>query len=124
MHDSKFIEKIKEKLIIEKVRLEKELAKFARKNPNVEGDFETNYPEYGDEEDDNVKEIEQYTANKPIEINLEKMVHDIEKTLSLIEKGKYGICKYCDKPIDTRRLKARPTSSSCVSCKKTITDEV
>ncbi len=124
MHDSKFVEEIKENLIIEKVRLEKELAKFARKNPNIEGDFETSYPEYGDEEDDNVKEIEQYTANKPIEINLEKMVRDIEKTLSLIEKGKYGICKYCDKQIDTRRLKARPTSSSCVSCKKTITDEV
>lgn len=124
MHDQKFIDEIKEKLILEKVRLEKELSKFAHKNTNIQGDFETDYPEYGDEEDDNVKEIEQYTANKPIELNLEKMVRDVESTLKSIEKGTYGICKYCDKPVDARRLKARPTSSSCVSCKKTITDEV
>ena len=35
-----------------------------------------------------------------------------------------GICKYCDQPIDEKRLRARPTSGACISCKKTLTDEV
>lgn len=124
MHDPKFIEEIKQKLIEEKARIEKELAKFSHKNTHNTDDYEANYPEYGDEEDDNVQEIEQYTVNKPLEMNLESLLKDINKALASIEKGTYGICKYCDKNIDEKRLKARPTSSSCVSCKKTLTDEL
>ncbi|MCF6277008.1 MAG: TraR/DksA family transcriptional regulator [Candidatus Magasanikbacteria bacterium] len=123
MHDPKFVGEIKEKLLKDKTRLERELSKFTRKNPKIKGDFEANYPEYGDDEDDNVQEMEQYAVNKPLEINLEKLLRDVNKALTSIEKRSYGICKYCDKPIDKRRLRARPTSGSCVSCKKTIKEE-
>jgi DnaK suppressor protein len=124
MHDPKFLEEIKIKLLEEKTRLEKELSKFSHRSLHLKDDFEADYPEYGNEEDDNVKEIEQYTVNKPLEINLEKLLRDVDKTLIALEKDTYGICKYCDKNIDEKRLRARPTSSSCVSCKKTLTDEV
>ena len=68
--------------------------------------------------------MEEYTVNKPLEITLEKTLRDVKRALIAIEKGTYGVCKYCDKPIEEKRLLARPTSSSCVSCKKTLTDEV
>lgn len=123
MHSKKFLEEIRNNLLNEKARLEKELAKFARKNPHVSGDYEATFPEYGDEEEDNVQEIEQYNVNKPLELNLENLLRDVKKALEKIEKGSYGTCKYCNNEIDDKRLKARPTSNSCVSCKKTITFE-
>lgn len=119
-----FLEKIKNKLIEEKAKLSKELANFTKKNPNVPGDFDATYPEYGDEDDDNAREIAEYTANKPLEMTLEKTLRDVDKALDRIKKNKYGTCKYCDRPIDEKRLLARPTSSACVSCKKTLTDEI
>ena len=108
----------------EKDRLTKELGGFAKKNPHVKGDYDAVYPEYGSEEDDNAREVAEYTANKPLEITLEKTLRDIDKALDRLKKGTYGICKYCDKPINEKRLLARPTSSACVSCKKTLTDEI
>lgn len=113
-----------EKLLKEdKNRLEKELAKFANKNEHVEGDYDATYPEYGDKEDENALEVAQYTTNKPLEIALESELRDVEKSLDRLKKGTYGICKYCGKPIDEKRLLARPTSGACVSCKKTLTQE-
>ncbi len=118
-----FLEKIAVMLEEEKNRLTKELTGFAKKNPHVKGDYDTVYPEYGSEEDDNAREVAEYTTNKPLEITLEKTLRDIDKAIERIKNGTYGICKYCDQPIDEKRLLARPTSSACVSCKKTLTDE-
>ncbi len=52
---------------------------------------------------------------------LEKTLEDIESALKRIEDGSYGICKYCNNPIEEKRLLARPTSSSCLSCKQSFT---
>ena len=119
-----FLNDIKAKLLEEKKRLEDELSKFTTKNPHVQDDYDASFPEYGEESDDNAREIADYTANKPLEISIEKMLRDVNKALVSIDKGSYGICKYCDQPIDEKRLTARMTSGSCVSCKKTLTDEV
>lgn len=119
-----FVAKMKDSLEQEKTRLESELNKFTKKNPHVDGDFDATYPEYGDKSDENAQEISQYLTNKPLEMQLEKALRDVNKALTNLEKGTYGICKYCDNPIEEKRLEARPTSSSCVSCKKTLTQEV
>jgi len=119
-----FLTQIKQTLVEEKEKFEKELGQFTSPNPHVKGDFEADYPEYGDESDENAREIADYTAKKPLEITLEKQLRDINKSLTRLEDGSYGVCKYCEKPIDEKRLLARPTSGSCVSCKKTLKDEV
>jgi len=118
-----FLKKIEEQLKQEKVRLEKELAKFTKKSEHVAGDYDATFPEYGDKEDENALEVAQYTANKPLEIALETELRDVNKSLHRIKNGAYGVCKYCKKPIDEKRLLARPTSGACVSCKKTLTQE-
>jgi len=118
-----FLQKIEEQLKQEKVRLEKELAKFTNKNQHVAGDYDATFPEYGDKEDENAQEVAQYTTNKPLEIALESELRDVGKSLERLKKGDYGVCKYCKKPIDEKRLLARPTSGACVSCKKTLTQE-
>lgn len=117
------LEKIKDKLLIQKKRLEKDLGIVADKQEGKEGEYDAKFTDIGSEVDDSVHEVEQYQVNKSVEITLEKQLRDINKTLNRITKGDYGTCKYCDEDIAIDRLKARPTSSSCVSCKKTLTEE-
>lgn len=121
---TEFLNEIKKLLLDLKGRLEAELGNFATKDPHTVGNFDAVFPTYGDGEDENAREVADYTANKPLEITLEKTLQDVNKALKRLEEGTYGICKYCDQPIAEKRLLARPTSSACVSCKKTLTDEV
>lgn len=59
-------------------------------------------------------ELEKRLAmEKQIKANLA----DIEHALSKFEKGTYGLCDICGRPIDPERLEARPQSSLCLSCK-------
>jgi len=122
--DPNFLTDIKKVLLEEKERLEKELAGFATKNPNAEGDYDASYPEFGDKNDDNAQEVERYTVRKPLELTLEKTLRDVNKALERLTKKTYGSCKYCDETIEEKRLLARPTSGACVSCKKALTNEV
>ncbi len=42
---------------------------------------------------------------------------EVEKALTRIDKGDYGICEACEKPINPNRLKALPFAMLCVECK-------
>ena len=118
-----FLAKIKAILLEEKGRLERELAKFSRQDGQA-ADYNATFPDYGDKDDENAAEVAEYAANISIESDLEKALRDVLSALKRFEAGEYGICKYCQKPIEEKRLLARPTSSSCVACKKTIVQEV
>jgi RNA polymerase-binding transcription factor DksA len=119
--DSKFLEKIKKALLEEKQRLEKELAQFAQKKPWANDDFDTRHENYGDEDEENAKEVAAYGDNLALEQTLESALRDVNDALKRLEDGTYGICKYCGKPIDEKRLEARPASSACVKCKENLT---
>jgi len=120
---AEFVDEMKQVLLSEQEKVQGELAKFASKNPNDANDFEADFPEFGDEEDDNVQEVQAYAVNKALEETLEKKLRDINAALKRIEENTYGICKYTGEPIDERRLRARPTSSSSVAAKKVLTNE-
>ena len=77
----------------------------------------------GDKEDENAEEVATYSTNLTLERTLEGNLRDVEKALDRIRKGTYGVCKYCNKEIDEKRLRARPASSSCIDCKKSFTQE-
>lgn len=119
-----FLEQITASLEEQMAKLEKELGQFTKRNAHASDDFDTKFPEYGDKEDENAAEVAEYINNLPVEEGLEKTLRDVVKSLERIKKGNYGICKYCGKQIEEKRLLARPTSSACVECKKTITQEL
>ena len=48
----------------------------------------------------------------------------IRAIMEHVFEGNSATCKYCKNPIDPKRLEARPASSSCVTCKKTLTQEL
>ncbi len=120
--DTQKIEYFKDRLLEEKANIEKELADLGSKDPDK---MDADYPESGSNSDeDNAAEITEYADIVSIEARLQSELKDVDKALQTIENGKYGICKYCAKEIDEKRLEARPASSSCIACKKVLTQEM
>lgn len=122
--ESTQLEKIERILLEEKTKLETQLAQFTSKNIHNPEDYNAAFPQFGEKEEDNAVEVAQYSDNLTLERTLESALRDVNSAIQSIKKGTYGICKYCKKPIDARRLMARPTSSSCIDCKKQLTQEV
>lgn len=120
--DKKTLKTLEEKLLEEKARHEEELSRFAKRNPQNEEDFNADFPQMGDKEDENASEVAEYSKDLTLERTLEASLRDVNKALERIKEGTYGICKYCGKPIDEKRLMARPTSTSCIDCKKLFTE--
>ena len=121
--DKKTLATIKQKLEEEKQRLEKELADFTHKDSQINDNYRSEFPEFGSKEDENAAEVATYSDRLSLEHTLEKELRDVNQALENIAKGTYGICKHCGQPIEEERLKIRPTSSSCVSCKKKLKGE-
>jgi DnaK suppressor protein len=111
------IEKIKADLLSKKAQLDRELSDFTSEGDHGFNHRSAQMPEYGSETDENAQEVEQYTTNLAADKVLEKTLADINGALKRIENSTYGLCKYCGKEIEERRLLIRPFSSSCVSCK-------
>lgn len=118
--DKKIIEQIKNNLLKEKKKLEKSLKNFAKKN--IYNDYNTVFPDYGDEEDENVGEVATFSDNLSLEHSLEKSLKDVNEALERIENGNYGICRYCGKKINEQRLLVRPVSGACIECKTKLTE--
>ncbi|MDO8669542.1 MAG: TraR/DksA C4-type zinc finger protein [Candidatus Buchananbacteria bacterium] len=92
-----------------------------KSEPGEEINFNADFPQYGESAEDNAVEVADYAKNLSVERELEKELRDIEKAIKKIDDGTYGICNHCGQPIEAERLRVRPESGSCVSCKKAIT---
>ncbi len=111
----------KEELIKRKEQVLKDLGNIGEKeNTGNEEDYKTNFPEYGNKDDENAQEISEYSTNLATEHVLESTLKDINIALKRIEEGTYGTCKYCNEPIAKKRMIARPVASSCIECKTKI----
>ncbi len=125
MFSQEFLEQTRTRLREEKIRLERDLADISTRDIKHPGVFEPEYPETGgNSDDDNAAEVSNYADEISITAKLENELRDTNKAMDAIEKGTYGICKYCKKEIDIKRLEARPTSSTCIACKKMLTQEM
>jgi len=120
--DQTTLKKIETVLLKERAKLTQQLGQFSAKNVHNPEDYNATFPDFGDKDEDNASEVAQYSDNLTLERTLEAALRDVNKALENLKKGTYGICKYCKKPIDARRLIARPTSSSCINCKKQLTE--
>lgn len=116
LHTGPFVEEMTKGLHKELERLEGNLQSMANSGTGLEN-LET------EQEEDLVDSLMASSVQSSLKSALEKELRDVYKALERVEEGLYGICKYCDALIEEDRLRARPTSSSCISCKKTLTDE-
>ena len=121
--NKKPLEKLRQKLEKERVIIEGELKKFAKKDERLSGDWDTRFPHWGGEAggaglEKAADEVEEYSTLLPIEYNLELKLKNIDLALEKIKKGKYGMCEKCGKKIDEKRLKIYPEARICLKCKK------
>ena len=63
------------------------------------------------------KREEEATETLELEKRLGLEIAAIEHTIDKIEKGTYGICDNCGKPIAEERLEALPQANLCIECK-------
>ncbi|MFN8489202.1 MAG: TraR/DksA C4-type zinc finger protein [Caldilineaceae bacterium] len=104
------IEHERESLLKEQEQVQDELDRL-RELMQTEVDIEI------DEGDSEVFEREKNAALIAV---LETRLQDIQTALRSIEKGSYGICARCGKPIEPGRLEVKPDATLCVSCQQEI----
>jgi len=109
-----FLDKIRGILFDQKAELEGKLKELIGDND------ETRFVDYGSEQDDNAHEVADWDLNRNTTQTIKKQLRDIKAALQRIEDGTYGICKYTGKPIEKKRLLARPTSSSSLEAKRML----
>ena len=115
---------IKQQLLDREVKLKQELEALTGQTAVKGDEYQLIPPDYGSDEDENSEEVATFTTDLAVKEVLEASLRDVRSALDRIADGTYGICKYCGKPIDERRLLARPASSSCVNCKESLKTRV
>jgi DnaK suppressor protein len=121
--DKKLVEELKKILEKEKITVEGQLAKFAKKDKKLPGDWDTVFPKYDGGESGGAAlekaadEVEAYSTLLPIEHSLELRLKNVDLALEKIKKGNYGKCEKCQKEIPVNRLKVSPESRFCLNCK-------
>lgn len=119
MIDKITVEKFKIDLEKEKNNLEATLSRFAKKDPKLKGDWDTNYPQLGEEfgiyKDEIQDEVEEYDNLIGEEHVLELRLKDVNEALSKIKSGKYGFCEEGKAHlIEIERLNANPAARTCI----------
>lgn len=122
--DQESIEQIKNDLLKKREEILVELKKISDVDYGNNNNGRVKFPQYGDKADENAQEIDDYTTNLATDKVLESSLRDIESALSRIEKGTYGICKYCKQPIGKKRMLARPVASTCIECKTKLQNSI
>ena len=115
--EQKILKQLKEKLEKEKALIEKELASFASKNPDVKGDWKTKFPDYNVEDiEERANAVEEFITRVSMEKNLELKLKRIDLALEKVKKDEYGICEKCGKAISQKRLSVCPDAKMCGKC--------
>jgi len=116
------LKEFEEKLKEQKKVLEDQLSKFARKDENLKGDWDTKFPKPtessgGQALEDAADQVEEYVNLLPVEHDMELRVQDIDSALKKIGSGTYGKCEKCSKDIPQERLEIFPEARNCSQCK-------
>jgi DnaK suppressor protein len=106
--------KLHTQLESEHKRLTEELAKVQTSASSSEERREGSPFGKREEEATETLELEKRLA---LENRIRQEISGIEHALDKYEKGTYGMCDNCGKPIALERLEALPQASLCVNCK-------
>lgn len=63
-------------------------------------------------------EVENDQVLDALDHSIRMELEQIEKTLARMNKGSYGICETCGKPIAAKRMEALPHAARCIACEE------
>lgn len=110
MSNDEHVSQERERLLEEKEHINAELSHL-REFLQAEVDVE---PDEGD------SEVFEREKNAALIAVLERRLVDIDTALKSMEKGEYGICQRCGKPIESERLEVKPDATMCVACQQEV----
>ena len=110
MTQDAFVAQEQTKLTEERAQIEAELSHL-RELMQAEVDVE---PDEGD------SEVFEREKNAVLIGVLERRLSDIDTALKSMEKGEYGICQRCGKPIEPERLEVKPDATMCLNCQQEV----
>ena len=117
----KDIEKFRARLLEERERLEIELQEIEDRTARVAESERAN--ELGTWEDhpaDLASETFEREKDLAIGESVESLLNQVMTALEKVDRGTYGICDVCDKPIKKARLNALPFATLCLACQDRI----
>jgi len=117
MIQEKFKKELEKALLEEKEKIERELARFAKKDAKLAGDYDTVFPQFEDRsasQDESVDEVEEYDKLLGVEHALELRLKEVSNALARIRTKEFGRCQKCGRPIPKERLKANPAATTCL----------
>ena len=89
------------------------LARLTRRAATINRDLRV---DHDDDAAERVTERENDQVLERLDAVTRKEVEAIRGALGRIERGRYGVCESCGRPIGSVRLQAMPTATLCVSC--------
>lgn len=111
------LKEFKKLLEAEKTRLMTELKMLTSEKPLVSSVGGSLDASYDDDSTDTAAAVTEIGTLLAEEGNIQKILQRVQRALSKIEDGSYGLCDSCKRSIDKARLKAVPFASLCVPCK-------
>ena len=109
--------KFREQLLEEQVRLEEELQEIEKRAAHVdESDRATELSSYEDHPADLASETFEREKDLAIGESVQHTLHKVINALEKLDRGTYGRCDACARPIKKARLRALPFATLCVEC--------
>ena len=112
--DQQFVEKMKNRLLEERSRIEEELKRFANKDKHDKDVYNPKFPDMTDKLEESAGEVSQFVDELALEGSFEQTLKAIDHALEKTEDNSYGICDICKKEINPKRLEANPSAATCV----------
>jgi len=110
-------EEVLRRLMEERLRLEREVEVF-------EDELGESLEDSSEESiyDQHMAETAAVTLDREIDLTLEEnaltALEKIDRALAKLKEGSYGVCDLCKGPISEDRLRAAPSATLCIDCKR------
>ena len=118
-YSQSFVEEQKQRLLEDKIRIEKELipvAIYDEEKDKYIPKFEEFNPDSSEDDTEASDEQTNYEENIALAKDLVKSLEEVKLALQKMEEGIYGHCSNCDEYISEERLKAYPAAMTCMKC--------
>jgi len=107
----------------QKKRLESELRDILKKIDNLKKEDPFADPDHASDNAAVDTDVREQMGHDTVEAQIKDLsirAEDIKAALIRINKGNYGICQKCGKPITQARLRIIPESAYCIDCEKKL----
>ncbi len=107
MADQTLLTTVRDELIIERARLEAQIASLEPGHGATSPDFDDNFADSG-------QVAAEQGENMVLASQLRSELDEVEGALTKLEDGTYGRCETCEQPIVAARLEAKPAARFCI----------